>query len=143
MIFNNVQTGIDRRFLEQQLRDLIWNERRDHISPETDRSCMHMHVQGHARNQIPPGGSETDLSEPVRHVSLRCRGPKISPLQGQRGSVALPMHSTGPCTAVRIQRPGEPHASSAGLWRLVTFDMVDTSHCVIPRLCWRGFAANH
>ncbi|PWY84725.1 hypothetical protein BO94DRAFT_111107 [Aspergillus sclerotioniger CBS 115572] len=81
---------------------------------------MHMHVQGHARNQILPGGSQPDLSEPVRHVSLRSRGDMISPLQGQRGSVALPMHSTGPGTMVRIKGPASPCASSAGLWRLAT-----------------------
>ncbi|PYH74619.1 uncharacterized protein BO88DRAFT_17580 [Aspergillus vadensis CBS 113365] len=64
---------------------------------------MHMHVQGHARNQIPPGGSKTDFTEPEQ-IQREGRGRDHPSLQGRCGSVAQCVRPV----LYEIQSPVEP-----------------------------------
>lgn len=107
---------------------------------------MHMHVQGHARNQIPPGGSKTDFTEPEHHgkgpVSLQIqrggRGRDHPSLQGRCGSVAQCVRPV----LYEIQSPVEPMQDGGDIpfssFFLLFSRWIHHIYFVL-RLRWRGF----
>lgn len=110
-----------------------------------------MHVQGHARNQIPPGGSKTDFTEPEHHgkgpVSLQIqRGEGDEIILLCRGGADQWRNAFDP-VLYEIQSPVEPMQDGGDIpfsSFFLLFFKVDTSHILCTQAALEGLrATNH
>ncbi|RAH59818.1 hypothetical protein BO85DRAFT_250972 [Aspergillus piperis CBS 112811] len=107
---------------------------------------MHMHVQGHARNQISPGGSKTDFTEPEHHG----KGPVSLQIQRGEGDEIILLCRGGAdqwrnafdrsCMKFRARSsPCRMVATFLFLLFLLFFFKVDTSHILCTQAALEGF----